>query len=110
MDLSDKSGEMLSAEERERLTTLEWGRKYLPEHFVHPSSAMHVGWRGSWMRCGKDRGSKINLIGPRGSAKSTVATFCYVLRAAVEGREPYIWIVSDTSDQAKIHWTTCGVS
>ena len=49
------------------------------------------------------RGSKINLIGPRGSAKSTIATLCYVLRAAVEGWEPYIWIVSDTKEQAQTH-------
>jgi Terminase RNaseH-like domain len=84
-------------------STLEWGRKYLQAHFVHASSAMHV-WLGRELEAlGRDRGSKINLIGPRGSAKSTVATLCYVLRAAVEGWEPYIWIVSDTSDQAKIH-------
>jgi predicted phage terminase large subunit-like protein len=84
-------------------TTLEWGRHYLREHFVHPPSAMHC-WLGRQLDAlGSDRGSKINLIGPRGSAKSTVATLCYVLRAAVEGWEPYIWIVSDTSDQAKIH-------
>jgi predicted phage terminase large subunit-like protein len=94
---------MLSAEERERLNTLEWGRKYLEAYFVHPSSAMHC-WLGRQLDgLRKDRGSKINLIGPRGSAKSTVATFCYVLRAAVEAWEPYIWIISDTSDQAKIH-------
>ena len=50
-----------------------------------------------------ERGSKINLIGPRGSAKSTIATLCYVLRVALEGWEPYIWIVSDTKEQAHIH-------
>jgi predicted phage terminase large subunit-like protein len=43
------------------------------------------------------------LIGPRGSAKSTIATLCYVLRAAVEGWERYIWIVSDTKEQAQTH-------
>jgi predicted phage terminase large subunit-like protein len=90
VDFSDKS-------------TLEWGREYLQAHFVHASSRMHR-WLGRELDAlGGERGSKINLIGPRGSAKSTVATFCYVLRAAVEGWEPYIWIVSDTSDQAKIH-------
>ncbi|MEX2316314.1 MAG: hypothetical protein WD669_04120 [Pirellulales bacterium] len=70
---------------------------------MHASSAMHC-WLGRQLDgLGNDRGAKINLIGPRGSAKSTVATFCYVLQAAVEGWEPYIWIVSDTSEQAKIH-------
>jgi predicted phage terminase large subunit-like protein len=45
----------------------------------------------------------VNVVGPRGSAKSTIATLCYVLRAAVEGWEPYIWIVSDTIPQAQLH-------
>ena len=84
-------------------STIEWGEFYLSAHFVHAPSAMHR-WLGRQLDAlGTDRGSKINVIGPRGSAKSTVATLCYVLRAAVEGWEPYIWIVSDTSDQAKIH-------
>src|SRR5262249_6319429 len=49
------------------------------------------------------RGTKVNLIGPRGSAKSTIVTLAYVLQAAVEGWEPYIWIVSDTQRQAQTH-------
>ena len=49
------------------------------------------------------RGSKVNVIGPRGSAKSTIATLCYVLQAAVEGWERYIWIVSDTKEQVQTH-------
>jgi predicted phage terminase large subunit-like protein len=86
-----------------RLATLAWGRRYLPAHFVHPSSSMHC-WLGRQLDgLHKDRGTKINLIGPRGSAKSTLVTFSYVLRAALEGWERYIWIVSDTSDQARIH-------
>ena len=52
---------------------------------------------------GAQRGAKVNLVGPRGGAKSTVATLAGVLRAAVEGEEPYIWIVSDTKDQAHAH-------
>jgi len=50
-----------------------------------------------------ERGTKLNLIGPRGSAKSTVATLAYVLRAAAEAFEPYVWIVSDTKHQACAH-------
>ncbi|MEX0586550.1 MAG: hypothetical protein WD176_07900, partial [Pirellulales bacterium] len=34
---------------------------------------------------------------------STVATLAYVLRSALEGWEPYIWIVSDTRQQAWLH-------
>jgi predicted phage terminase large subunit-like protein len=49
------------------------------------------------------RGLKINLLGPRGSAKSTVASLAVPLRAALEKQEPYIWIVSDTAAQACGH-------
>jgi len=51
----------------------------------------------------RQSGVKLNVIGPRGGAKSTVGTLAYVLRAACEGWEPYIWIVSDTRQQAQIH-------
>jgi predicted phage terminase large subunit-like protein len=112
----NEKGEQRSAElhkEVERATsegasgqekgTLDWGREYLAEYFTHSSSEMH-----SWLckeldRTHKYRGAKINVIGPRGSAKSTVVTLCYVLRAALEDWEQYIWIVSDSGDQARVH-------
>lgn len=85
------------------LGTLDWGRKYLAEHFAKPPSAMH-GWLGEQLdSCRTQRGRKINLIGPRGGAKSTIGTLCYVLECAVEDAEPYIWIVSDTRHQAQSH-------
>ena len=84
-------------------TTLAWGRTFLPAHFAKPASTMHE-WLGERLDTLQiERGTKINLIGPRGSAKSTIATLCYVLRAALEGWEPYIWIISDTKEQAHIH-------
>jgi hypothetical protein len=49
------------------------------------------------------RNAKLNVLGPRGAAKSTLGTLAFPLRAAVEGREPYIWIVSDTMYQARQH-------
>ncbi len=85
------------------LDLLAWGRQYLPEHFQKPPSAMH-----RWMAERLDamtlaRGSKLNVLGPRGAAKSTVGTLAFPLRAALEKREPYIWIVSDTKEQARTH-------
>ncbi|MEX0586599.1 MAG: hypothetical protein WD176_08145 [Pirellulales bacterium] len=83
--------------------TLAWGRRYLRPHFNKKASAMH-DWLGAQLDGLRTaRGSKINLIGPRGSAKSTIATLCYVLRAAVERGEPYILIVSDTKAQSQMH-------
>ena len=82
---------------------LEWARHYLPEHFGRPPSAMHRWLAGQLDRLGSQRGGKLNVLGPRGGAKSTIGTLAYPLQAAVEGREPYIWIVSDTRHQACAH-------
>jgi predicted phage terminase large subunit-like protein len=85
------------------LGTLAWGCLYLPNHFAKPPSAMHEWLAAQLDSFRHERGLKVNLIGPRGSAKSTIATLCYVLRAALEGWEPYIWIISDTIPQAHLH-------
>jgi predicted phage terminase large subunit-like protein len=82
---------------------IDWARAVLPEHFRLAPSAMHA-WLAERLDAMRgERGTKLNLIGPRGSAKSTVATLAYVLRCAVEGTEPYVWIVSDTRHQACAH-------
>src|SRR5579872_1391406 len=47
------------------------------------------------------RGSRIALIAPRGSAKTTWITLAYVLRCAVEGTERYILLLSDSEAQAE---------
>lgn len=82
---------------------LTWSRTYLPEHFSKPPSAMHVWLAAELDQLADHRGRKVNLVGPRGHAKSTIATLAYVLRQAVEATEPYIWIVSDTAHQAATH-------
>ena len=78
----------------------EWSRRYLAHYFKLPANAMH---RWSFEQCDASRdhrGMKINLIGPRGNAKSTVFSLAHVLRCAVEAIEPLIWLVSETADQA----------
>jgi len=87
----------------DELDLLAWGRYYLAEHFVRPASAMH-GWLAQqFARMRHQRGLKVNVLGPRGGAKSTLAALAYPLRAALEGWEPYTWIVSDTRHQACAH-------
>jgi len=82
---------------------LAWARRYLPEHFRRPPSAMHR-WLGAQLdRLADRRGCKLNVLGPRGSAKSTVATLAYPLWVAMHRLEPYVWIVSDTRHQAVAH-------
>ncbi len=82
---------------------LSWGAKYLPAHFGRPASNMHRWLAGKIDAMRNARGTKLNLLGPRGGAKSTIGTLAFPMREAVEGREPYIWIVSDTKHQACAH-------
>ncbi len=89
--------------ENRRLDLLEWGRRYLPHYFREPPSKMHRWLAEQFDAMTTCRGAKLNVVGPRGGAKSTLGTLAYVLRAAVEGWEPYIWIVSDTKHQARGH-------
>ena len=85
---------------------LAWGAKYLPAHFSRPPSNMHRWLAGKIDAMQTVRGMKLNLLGPRGGAKSTIGTLAFPLREAIEGREPYIWIVSDTKNQARATWRT----
>jgi predicted phage terminase large subunit-like protein len=82
---------------------LEWGRKYLPDHFSRPPSKMHRWLAEQLDAAHRARGTKLNVLGPRGGAKSTIGTLALPLRAAVECWENYIWIVSDTKHQACAH-------
>ncbi len=90
-------------EGRDNLPLLDWGRRYLPHYFQKPPSGMHQWLAERLDTMTTERGTKLNAIGPRGGAKSTIGTLTYALRAAVEGWEPYIWIVSDTKQQARGH-------
>ena len=98
------------ARRRERcgggLDLLDWGRKYLPDHFQLPPSNMHRWMAEQFDAALRTRGTKINVLGPRGAAKSTIGTLALPLRAAVECQENYIWIVSDTKNQACATWKT----
>ena len=50
--------------------------------------------------------SQLNVLGPRGRPNRPSARWPSALRAALEGWEPYIWIVSDTRHQACATWRT----
>jgi predicted phage terminase large subunit-like protein len=86
-----------------RLDLLAWGRKYLPTYFRRPPSNMHRWLADQLDTAHTARGTKLNVLGPRGGAKSTIGTLCLPLRAAVECWEPYIWLVADTKHQARAH-------
>jgi predicted phage terminase large subunit-like protein len=87
----------------EQLPLLSWGKRFLPHHCERPFSALHQWLAGELDQADRQRGRKVNLIGPRGAAKSTIATLVYPLRCLCRASEPYIWIVSDTKSQAETH-------
>jgi len=100
---SRQATSILSADDKTGLDLLAWGRSLLPEHFAAPPSAMHSWLAEELQTLHTERGRKLNVIGPRGGAKSTLGTLAYILRVACEGWEPYIWLVSDTRQQAQLH-------
>jgi predicted phage terminase large subunit-like protein len=104
-DLARKHGRARRAQygSRGSFDLLAWGRKYLPEHFSRPPSNMHRWLAEQLGEMRSVRGTKVNMLGPRGGAKSTIGTLAFPLWAAVECWEPYIWIVSDTKHQACAH-------
>ncbi len=82
---------------------LDWARCFLPHHFSEAPSKMHLWLADRLDEARTRRGTKLNVLAPRGAAKSTVATLAYPLRELLERREPYIWLVSDTMSQAYAH-------
>ena len=94
----DQAGESTKIERPENLEP--WARRFWGEGFSLPSSDMHRWLYAALDSCDSNRGQRIALTGPRSNSKSQLTT-AYALRCAVEGREPYIWIVSDVDEQAE---------
>lgn len=80
---------------------LAWVRKYLPDYCKAAPSNMHRWLADETQRARLNRGTFINVVGPRGGAKTTYGTTASALRCGVEGTEPLIWLVSETAPQAK---------
>jgi hypothetical protein len=57
-----------------RLGLLGWSRQFLPGHFTREPSLMHRWLTAELDRMPEDRGVKLNVIGPRGGAKSTIGS------------------------------------
>jgi predicted phage terminase large subunit-like protein len=100
-DLSqNRACEQAAQQERGEASLLDWGKRFLPDYFTRSPSTMHCWLAEQLAAIEQARGAKLNCIAPRGSAKSTLGTLAYPLRMALEGKEQYIWIVSDTAPQA----------
>lgn len=92
-----------ATEDTAALDLIAWGQRFLPHYLTKPPSPLHRWLADELTAAAHDRGRKVALLGPRGAAKSTIATLVYPLRQACEARETYIWLISDTKDQAQTH-------
>jgi predicted phage terminase large subunit-like protein len=79
-----------------------WARHYLEGYFKLPSSSFHEWLADRLQGLHTQRGSRIALVAPRGSAKSTWVSLVYPLWSALHRHEPYIQIISDTQSQARL--------
>lgn len=83
------------------LGLLDWALKFLPHLFHLEPSDLHR-WLASEMDALRAvRGQRLDVIGPRGSSKSTVGSTASILNDICESREPYIVLISDTATQAQ---------
>jgi predicted phage terminase large subunit-like protein len=79
-----------------------WARKYLQGYFTRPFSLFHVWLVEHLQDLHTRRATRLALVAPRGSAKSTWISLAYPLWAALNRYEPYILIISDTQGQARL--------
>lgn len=79
-----------------------WARRHLHTYLTHPLSRFHHWLVGQLQDLHTRRGSRLALVAPRGSAKSTWASLAYPLWAALHRHEPYILLLSDSQSQARL--------
>lgn len=81
----------------------EWARHYLASYFTAPPSKLHQWLVPELEAFGATRGNRLNVIAPRGSAKSTWISLAYPLREALTGRERYVMLLADTVSQGQLY-------
>jgi hypothetical protein len=80
---------------------LAWVRKYLPHYVSTTPSRLHEELAADLAAIAGTRGSHLNRIAPRGSAKTTFASKAYPLWCLLEEVEPFILLLSDSGEQAE---------
>ncbi len=79
---------------------MDWLSRFLPHYLTNAASRMHTETVGTLAGLSENRGQQVNRMAPRGFAKSTLVSKAYPLWSALEGREPFTLLLSDTSNQA----------
>ncbi len=77
-----------------------WTKKYFPHRLTLAPSSLHDELEDTFASLHLRRGTHINRLAPRGSAKTTWSTFAYPTYCALERLERHIVIGADTGDQA----------
>lgn len=91
----------VAAQARPAPPLLDWAAQYLGHCFPLAPSPFHR-WLGAELAgLHLKRGQRLNVLAPRGAAKSTWSTLAYPLWAALHGIEPYVVLTSDTGEQAE---------
>jgi hypothetical protein len=80
----------------------EWPDTYLRHYFSKPWSKLHRWLADRLPELHRHRGTRTALVAPRGAAKSTWVSLFLILYEALNGFEPYIMLISETRDQAKL--------
>ena len=78
----------------------QFAQAYLQSHFSLPTSRMHEEIFSLLETITEKRGKRMAIAAPRGYAKSTIISLAYPLWCMLYGKETFVLIVSNTSDQA----------
>ena len=73
---------------------------YLAPHFSVSPSSMHREVSALLTEASAKRGARLAVAAPRGYAKTTFVCLAYVLWCLVRKSDPYIILISNTTDQA----------
>lgn len=73
---------------------------YFPHYLTNKTCSFHEELYGFLLEAAHKKGQYIAIAAPRGSAKSSIVSLCYVLWCICYKKESYIVILSETNDQA----------
>ena len=83
------------------LGLLDWTRTFLPAFTSLPFNTLHRQIAADADAAIVNRKARHAYAGPRDTGKSVIQSLALPLREALEGREPYILVASETSDLAE---------
>jgi len=78
----------------------QFAKTYLHAHFNLPFSRMHKEVFSRLKKITEKRNARVAIVAPRGHAKSTIISLAYPLWCVLYGKETFVLVVSNISDQA----------